>query len=159
MTNNLIALRAEYEALRGYKVFDPLADMDQKETERYIANLNIWLADLKADIREARATILILRTEYVAIKGGNAFGLLGDMTLEAANEHIIRLRGWIADFKVKLIEAKATILALRAEYEALRGPIAFTFIPVDSMSLEAANSHIARLRSMIAGLVAPGPIL
>jgi iron uptake system EfeUOB component EfeO/EfeM len=98
-TNTLIALRAEYETLKGYKVFGPLADMSQKETEGYISNLRIWLADLKADIREAKATILTLRTEY----------------------------------------------------EAIKGPIAFTFLPVDTMSLEAANSHIARLRSMIAG--------
>jgi len=108
-TNKLIALRAEYETLRGYRVFGPLADMSQKETEGYISNLRIWLADLKADIREA----------------------------------------------------KATILTLRAEYEAIKGPIAFTFLPVDTMSLEAANSHIARLRSMIAGLTirAHSPIL
>ena len=99
-TNKLIALRAEYETLKGYKVFGPLADMNKQETERYISNLYIWLADLKADIREAKATILTLRTEY----------------------------------------------------EAIKGPIAFTFLPVDTMSLEAANSHIARLRSMIAGL-------
>jgi hypothetical protein len=107
VTNKLIALRAEYEALRGYRVFGPLADMDEKETERYISNLNIWLTDLKVELREA----------------------------------------------------KAMILALRAEYEAIKGPIALTFLPVDTMSLETANSHIARLRSTIAGLTAPGPNL
>jgi hypothetical protein len=121
----IIRLRAEYDALQPSVVpFGPLPpNMTTEGARMQIANLRIWIADLKAnkerttmspDSRSERlspdsrsadtAEIIRLRAEYEALDPYpcvRPYGPIEHMNAHSAISHIANLRLWIADRKMR----------------------------------------------------------
>lgn len=108
----IIRLRAEYDALQPSVVpFGPLPpNMTTEGARMQIANLRIWIADLKANKErttmspEDKAEIIRLRAEYEALDPYpcvRPYGPIEHMNAHSAISHIANLRLWIADRKMR----------------------------------------------------------
>jgi hypothetical protein len=124
------------------------------------------VSDLSSDIALARAEIYRLRTTYAKLVGKQmrlepTFPALGDIDLPKATAMIASLKEKIETITAELAEQerpmspedRATIIALRAEYDALQ-PSVVPFVSFDHMNTGSARTHIANLRQWIGDLKA-----
>lgn len=136
---------------------------------------------MSSDIALAKSEIYRLRTTYAKLVGKTdvrqstcrhdckqmrlepTFPALGDIDLPKATAMITSLKEKIETITAELaeqerpmsLEDRATIIALRAEYDALQtDPCVVPFCPVDHMNTGSARAHIANLRQWIGDLKA-----